>query len=80
MAAAFEASLIKTWSEFGRLCGNAARGELVMGVVCRHFDWFGGLSTKVVAGERWKGAVRFMACATAAAAAAAAMLTSLYGG
>lgn len=67
-AAAAEASLIKTWSEVGRLCGLFARGELQTGVLCRHFDWFGGLSGQVVAAEQWRAGCRFLLCASAAAA------------
>jgi hypothetical protein len=79
LAAAFEGSLIKTWSEFGRLCGHAARRELLTGVICRRFDWFGGLSVEIVAGEKWKGGAKFVACAAAAAAVALAVFESSSG-
>jgi hypothetical protein len=69
MAAASEASLIKTWSEFGRIWGHVIRGELGQGVVCRRFDWFGGLCAEVVVGEQRRAALRFLLCAVAAAAA-----------
>jgi hypothetical protein len=72
MAAASEASLIKTWSEFGRIWGHVIRGELGQGVVCRRFDWFGGLCAEVVVGEQRRSALRFMLCAVAAAAAGVA--------
>lgn len=70
MAAATEASLIKTWSELGRIWGHAIRGELLQGVVCRRFDWFGGLCAEVVAAEQRRSALRFVVCAVLAAAAA----------
>lgn len=73
-AAATEASLIKNWSEVGRLCGLAARGELRPGVLCRRFDWFGGLSEQVVAAEQRRAGWRFLLCAAAAGVAVAGMM------
>jgi len=65
-AAAVEASLIKTWSECGRLWGLWRRQELLKGTVCRRFDWFGGLSAQIVAAERQRALWRFMVCGGAA--------------
>lgn len=71
IAAAAEASLIKTWSECGRLWGLWKRGELMQGVVvCRRFDWFGGLCGPVVAAEQKWAAVRFGVCCAVAVVSA----------
>lgn len=76
-AAAVEASLIKTWSECGRLYGLWSRRELLKGTICRRFDWFGGLSAQIVAAEQRSALWRFTVCGGAAlgvgAAAACAM-------
>jgi hypothetical protein len=68
-AAAVEASLIKSWSEVGRLWGLWLRGELLTGV-CRRFDWFCGLSQDVVQQEQLRGMIRFATCTIISAAAA----------
>ncbi|KAF6250336.1 hypothetical protein COO60DRAFT_894741 [Scenedesmus sp. NREL 46B-D3] len=75
--AAAEASLIKTWSETGRLWGQLQRRELQLNTLLRRFDWFCGLSPAVVAAEKQRGGWRFLACCAGAcmswlAAAAAA--------
>lgn len=78
-AAALEASLIKTWSECGRLWGLKNRGELLQGTVCRRFDWFGGLCAEIVAAEQRSAACRFLVCSAAAVGAAAAVASGFAG-
>lgn len=74
-----EASLIKTWSECGRLWGLMSRGELLQGTLCRRFDWFGGLCAEIVAAEQRSAVRRFLVCGAAAVAAAAAVACGLAG-
>lgn len=61
LAAATEASDIKTWSEAGRLWGLACRKELFH-CLFKRFDWFCGLSYEIVAAEKARGFWRFIAC------------------
>jgi hypothetical protein len=68
-----EASLIKTWSECGRLWGLMSRVELLQGTLCRRFDSFGGLRAEIVAAEQRNALCRFLVCGTAAVDAAAAV-------
>jgi hypothetical protein len=84
VAAAAEASMIKTWSETGRLWGQLQRREMCYDVLFRRFDWFCGLSPAVVAGEQQRAWWRFLACSAgggcgfwlAAAASAGATYTA----
>jgi hypothetical protein len=62
LAAAAEASLIKTWSETGRLWGQLQRKEMCYSMLFSRFDWFCGLLPAVVAAEQQRAWWRFLAC------------------
>lgn len=72
-AASAEASLIKTWSECGRLWGLIRRGEMAQGFL-RRFDWFCGLDAGIVVGEQRWAAWRCLVCTAIAVVAAAAVV------
>jgi hypothetical protein len=80
IAAAAEASLVKSWSETGRLWGHLQRGELSVSMLFSRFDWFCGLSPAVVAAEQQRAGWRFLACCVGAWWLAAACSGGVAGG